>query len=449
MLFNIILCCATYSRGFKKDENDEWVYELENGKNDTNNFHKSGSKNYWFGENSRIEKDMIIKDREKNVYFLNSEGCPICDTAVIVNKNTKSNFKIDKEYEYYFNNKSGKAEYKVDKETNEKIVIEKKLVYNKDGSINYVDQDGDKIKDFVIGLKDEKTGKNDMYYFDAEGNRVSNYLLTDYRGRIYYFDSDGKRVKKADVLVDKTTNANIKSNSKCIYHFDSSGAMSGVVDMTVDRDYHYDIDARTIKTDLNIDETLVKTDIKETNNAEIKPNSSGEFIFGVYEQDNNLDNGEENIKWLLIDENDEEYVLISDIVLECNNYDDGEKYVPYNKSGLSGWLNDYFLWSAFSEAEQAKIVKNNECYVSIPTVDDLEKLKKRHGEEKIKAIPSAYAVKHGSEMSEGGYTSYWIDEKGNGDRVKWVGATGTIYNGGQDLRLRRGDGIRPVIHIKK
>ena len=273
--------------------------------------------------------------------------------------------------------------------------------------------------------------------------------MTYYTGKIYYFGEDGKRVKSVDVLVDESTNANVKPDNKYIYHFDSSSAMSNKIDITISRDYQYDIDSRTIKTDLTVKNDVEKTISNNKYNSDKNMQEINKYTFGVYEQDNNLDNGEEKIDWIIIDENEKEYVLLSEYVLECNSYDDYDIYKPYNESGLGHWLNDYFLWSAFTIEEQNKIIKKNGVFINIPKIEDVNIVKEKFGDEKIKAYPTKYAIKHGAELSEDGHTSYWLDEKADDNKVKWIGATGKIYDEGQDLRLRKGDGIRLIIHVKK
>ena len=89
----------------------------------------------------------------------------------------------------------------------------------------------------------------------------------------------------------------------------------------------------------------------------------GDFItVGRYEQDNNLTNGPEPIEWRVLDKKDGKLLVISDKSL----YESGFAYlgwqpVPQNweSSCARGWLNNYFMQTAFTPAEQARVVLTN------------------------------------------------------------------------------------------
>ena len=89
----------------------------------------------------------------------------------------------------------------------------------------------------------------------------------------------------------------------------------------------------------------------------------GDLItIGRYEQDNDLDNGPETIQWRVLDKKDGKLLVISDKALDYISYsyewDQVEKSV-WATSCSRGWLNNYFMQTAFTPAEQARVVLTN------------------------------------------------------------------------------------------
>ena len=85
----------------------------------------------------------------------------------------------------------------------------------------------------------------------------------------------------------------------------------------------------------------------------------GDLItIGRYEQDNDLDNGPETIQWRVLDKKDGKLLVISDKALDYISYsyewEQVEKSV-WATSCSRGWLNNYFMQTAFTSAEQARI----------------------------------------------------------------------------------------------
>ena len=77
--------------------------------------------------------------------------------------------------------------------------------------------------------------------------------------------------------------------------------------------------------------------------------------FGHYEQDNNRDNGQEDIEWIVIDDG-YSYVLLSKYIIDCKNISNsGGKW---KDSSIFDWLNREFYDLAFSEVEK-KFISDN------------------------------------------------------------------------------------------
>ena len=75
--------------------------------------------------------------------------------------------------------------------------------------------------------------------------------------------------------------------------------------------------------------------------------------FGSYEQDNNLNNGSEDIEWLVLGiTKDGKNMLLSRYCLDCVQFNDKMVGVTWEDSYVREWLNDTFLNEAFTRTEQ-------------------------------------------------------------------------------------------------
>ena len=79
--------------------------------------------------------------------------------------------------------------------------------------------------------------------------------------------------------------------------------------------------------------------------------------FGVYEQDDNPDNGPEEIEWEVLDIRDGQALLLSKYTLDCQPYSSYPDKGTWKECSLREWLNDDFLNSAFILDEQEFINK--------------------------------------------------------------------------------------------
>ncbi|MBE5778816.1 MAG: hypothetical protein E7331_05730 [Clostridiales bacterium] len=84
--------------------------------------------------------------------------------------------------------------------------------------------------------------------------------------------------------------------------------------------------------------------------------SVGDHVFfGNYEQDNNTENGQEPIEWLVLDKQGDRLLVISRYALDCQQYHNKWVYTTWANCTLRKWLNRTFLNTAFSEKEQEHI----------------------------------------------------------------------------------------------
>ncbi len=84
-------------------------------------------------------------------------------------------------------------------------------------------------------------------------------------------------------------------------------------------------------------------------------NADGNVVFGNYEQDGDLGDGAEPIEWVVLDKNENGWLLISRYVLDCVQYNKDYSDVTWDTCSLRFWLNNDFVRKAFTAGEQALI----------------------------------------------------------------------------------------------
>ena len=147
--------------------------------------------------------------------------------------------------------------------------------------------------------------------------------------------------------------------------------------------------------------------------------------FGHYEQDNNLDNGMEEIEWIVLNVKEGKSLLISKYGLETKSY----AGVTWETCTLRDWLNNDFLKTAFTEEEQSSILMTtvdngkNQGYKGYDTsggndTHDKLFLLSYHeafvlyfkSNEARKCAPTSYAEAHGAYMNN----KHMVDGRGAG-----------------------------------
>ncbi len=99
----------------------------------------------------------------------------------------------------------------------------------------------------------------------------------------------------------------------------------------------------------------------------LKVANVGDYVcYGRYEQDNDLDNGKEEIEWLVLDKKDDKVLVISKYALDCQPYNVSSSDTSWETCTLRKWLNDNFLNGAFSDEEKSNISIVNLTTVANP-----------------------------------------------------------------------------------
>ena len=189
------------------------------------------------------------------------------------------------------------------------------------------------------------------------------------------------------------------------------------------------------------------------------------YLFGSYEQDNDLSNGTETIEWRILDKKGTQILVTSEYVLDCQPYDWGGLDITWEDSSLREWLNLHFIADAFSEEEQAMIPtvivsadKNPEYNVQTdpgnPTEDQIFVLSGQEAaryfasdDDRI-GVATSYASAQGIQNhTQNGHCWTWLRNPGiQQDCAANVGSNGHIYYIGEYVQ-RHTDGVRPALWI--
>ena len=86
----------------------------------------------------------------------------------------------------------------------------------------------------------------------------------------------------------------------------------------------------------------------------------GDYVkLGKFEQDNDLNNGAEDIEWLVVAEDGNNLFVVSRYCLEVTCWNKDNTFVTWEESEHRSWLNGDFYKNAFSKSEKDKILYTN------------------------------------------------------------------------------------------
>lgn len=186
--------------------------------------------------------------------------------------------------------------------------------------------------------------------------------------------------------------------------------------------------------------------------------------YGNYEQDNDQSNGKEPIEWIVIkiDKANNSALLLSKYGLDAHEFD-SRFYRGWKSSSIRSWLNGTFVKTAFTTAEQKKILlttvktedndkwleyckkHNVDFYFYVSGGEDtkdrifflsldeameyggitsLDKFYINAGSDKLKTVPTKYAVARGVKQHDPSDSSYSLNGEGCCDW--WLRTPGDI-----------------------
>ena len=187
----------------------------------------------------------------------------------------------------------------------------------------------------------------------------------------------------------------------------------------------------------------------ETNIQKIPESvKAGDIItFGHYEQDNNLENGEEEIEWIVLDRKEDQLLVISKYGLDAKEYSTQDTEVTWETCDLRRWLNDTFYREVFSEVEKQQIKEtdvineDNENYgidAGNDTIDKVFLLSVSEAENLFAednsrtCYPTAYTEAQGIWIPKSADTCWWWLRSPSiyGDTAARIRSDGSITYGG-------------------
>lgn len=183
---------------------------------------------------------------------------------------------------------------------------------------------------------------------------------------------------------------------------------------------------------IKCDELLAQYPCLSVVNAEL----GEEFLIGKYEQDGNLDNGKEDMAWIVFYNNEGKIYLVSKYILDAKVYNT----VEGEGSTLKKWLKEEFYKEAFDLDEAVLINK-----VGLLTREDITNYKDYINTEPEWTI---YAKMQSPSNSYYGGYSWWLD----GDYFNGLGMSMSVVieNGSYNnyiSEITTVNGVRPILII--
>lgn len=173
--------------------------------------------------------------------------------------------------------------------------------------------------------------------------------------------------------------------------------------------------------------------------------------FGRYEQDNIKSNGAEEIEWIVLEVQSDRLLLLSRYGLDSERYHYRKENVDWDTCSLRSWLNDTFLYEAFSRSERKGIISSGTSiysdYVFVLSDEEAEEYMPR-AKDRI-CYPTTYCSCQNVYVNPSTSGSWWLLRTPGDDGNKFVmsvNSDGTMdYNGGH-VESDRGV-VRPAIWV--
>lgn len=168
----------------------------------------------------------------------------------------------------------------------------------------------------------------------------------------------------------------------------------------------------------------------------------------------------EPIKWRVLQSENGEAFLLSDVILDKQLYNENDKYVTWEKSSLRAWLNKKFIKRAFIDEEREKINiteiinQDNPVYGTEGgnnTFDkifllSLSEVSEQQDGEKYGFLDDEIRACGKSDFSKTG-SWWWLRSPGyDSGYAAGVYDYGWVYRYGHDVGSS-GDGVRPALHL--
>ena len=184
--------------------------------------------------------------------------------------------------------------------------------------------------------------------------------------------------------------------------------------------------------------------------------------FGRYEQDGNLENGPEEIQWLVLEKTDGRMLLLSEKALDAAQYHEKWREVTWETCSVRKWLQGTFADQAFSGEEKERIVpvtlenpprKNYKTKGGNSTDDTVFLLSyaelSRYFPEQAdrRAEATAYSRTQGVRAKKNGFCAWWLRTPG---KMQYHACSVTSSGNNYDTFdvTNTTNGIRPALWVR-
>ncbi len=173
------------------------------------------------------------------------------------------------------------------------------------------------------------------------------------------------------------------------------------------------------------------------------------YKFGAYEQDNNKANGKEDIDWIVIAKEDNRILIISRYALDRQPYNTLYEHVAWERCSLRHWLNETFLYEAFSESERAMITTNPDDSttgkVFLLSIQEADKYFSSDYDRQCQGTTYCYAIN--AYKAANGNCKWWLRSSGDDlSSAAYVDQFGSSQNRGE-LVYYDVNAVRPALWI--
>ena len=182
--------------------------------------------------------------------------------------------------------------------------------------------------------------------------QVSEY---DFDGFNNYLEENGCSLADYSVSGNTVTETIERQGKEFRFTYDNESLLIMLI-------YPSDTNPENLNAELDVNNSPIYSNvslIEQTGNQAAYINQDvqiGDIVeLGCYEQDNNLNNGQERIEWLVLDIQEGNAFLISKDLLDCLPYHEHYEAITWEQCSLRQWLNNNFLNEAFTKKEQNSI----------------------------------------------------------------------------------------------
>jgi len=148
------------------------------------------------------------------------------------------------------------------------------------------------------------------------------------------------------------------------------------------------------------------------------------------------------LRWLILTEQDNKRLIISEQVLECRSYHERQQNITWAECSLRGYLNGEFVSKTFTTEEQARIIKREETSDKIFLLS-LEEVVQYFGD------GGQFNETRRAKNTQGKYNHWWLRSPGSEARFAAIIRGEGIVNAKGRIVDDAGGGVRPAMWVEK